>query len=91
MHPRTGEGFPVRFVRWDETKQRMANLVANSPHLQGNFDEHALEQVRALDAIAGYTELGLAKLAEELDAALGEPEPVDGREPCGTDCCWFCW
>jgi hypothetical protein len=23
-HPQTGERFPVRFVDWDETKQRMA-------------------------------------------------------------------
>jgi len=78
-HPQTGERFPVRFVRWDETKQRMANLVANNPHLQGNFDEHALAQVRALEAIAGYTEIGLAKLAEELRAALGESDPADGN------------
>lgn len=79
VHPKTGERFPVRFVRWDAVKQRMANLVANNPHLQGNFDDHALAQVHALEAITGYTEMGLAKLAEELQAALGEPEPADGN------------
>jgi len=79
VHPKTGERFPVRFVRWDATKQRMANLVANNPHLQGNFDDHALAQVRALEAIAGYTEMGLAKLAEELATVLGEPKPADGN------------
>ncbi len=36
-HPTTGERFWVRFVDWDETKHRIANLVANNPELQGEF------------------------------------------------------
>jgi len=36
VHPKTGERFPVRFVRWDPVKQRMANLAANSPHLRAS-------------------------------------------------------
>src|SRR5450631_1105848 len=45
VHPKTGERFPVRFVRWDPVKQRMANLAANSPHLQGEFSEAAIDQL----------------------------------------------
>lgn len=67
VHPKTGERFSVRFVRWDATKQRMANLVANNPHLQGDFTEDAIEQARALEDEAHFHELQLDKLiaAEE--------------------------
>lgn len=37
QHPKTGERFSVRFVDWDETKQRLGNLTANNPHIQGAF------------------------------------------------------
>lgn len=79
VHPKTAERFPVRFVRWDETKQRMANLVANNPHLQGEFDNQALDQLRELEDEIGFAEMGLAKLAAELQADLPEPEPVEGK------------
>lgn len=79
VHPKTAERFPVRFVRWDETKQRMANLVANNPHLQGEFDNQALDQLRALEDEIGFAEMGLAKLAAELQADMPEPDPVEGE------------
>ena len=78
VHPKTGERFPVRFVAWDETKQRMANLAANSPHLQGEFTEGAIAQLRALEGEANFGALGLDKLVAQLEAEL---EPVEeGKE-----------
>ena len=61
-HPKTGERFPVRFVTWDETRQRMANIVANSPTIAGSFTEDAVEQVRSLEEEAHFNELLLDKL-----------------------------
>jgi DNA modification methylase len=74
VHPRTGERFPVRFVRWDPVKQRMANLAANSPHLQGEFSEAAIDQLRALEHEANFAALGLDRLAAQLEKEL---EPVE--------------
>jgi DNA modification methylase len=87
-HPGTHERFPVRFVRWDQTKQRMANLVANSPFLQGEFTEAAIEQVRSLEDEARFNELQLDKLlaAEEArqrdsESKGGNCDPDDVPEP----------
>jgi DNA modification methylase/ParB-like chromosome segregation protein Spo0J len=90
-HPKTGERFPVRFVDWDETKQRMGNLVANNPAIQGDFTPDALEQVRALQDEINFAELGLAKLTADLEAQLaaerdneakgGNCDPDDVPEP----------
>ncbi len=78
-HPKTKERFPVRMVAWDETRQRMANLVANNPALQGDFTEAAIEQARSLEDEAHFHELQLDKLIAAEEAKLGEPEPVDGN------------
>jgi DNA modification methylase len=78
LHPRTGERFPVRFVRWDEVKQRMANLAANSPHLQGEFSEAAIDQLRALEHEANFAALGLDRLAAQLEKELEQVE--EGKE-----------
>jgi hypothetical protein len=45
VHPKTGDRFPVRFVDWDATKQRLGNLVANNPEIQGEFTEDAVAQL----------------------------------------------
>jgi DNA modification methylase len=89
VHPKTGERFPVRFVAWDETKQRMANLAANSPHLQGEFTEAAIDQLRALEGEANFGALGLDRLVAQLEAELepveegkaGECDPDDVPDP----------
>jgi DNA modification methylase len=86
-HPKTGERFPVRFVRWTETKQRMANLVANNPEIQGEFDERALDQLRALEDQVQFEEIGLRKLLDELneeqvdEAKAGHCDPDEVPEP----------
>lgn len=79
-HPKTGERFPVRFVRWDATKQRMANLVANNPHLQGDFTEEAIDQVRSLEDEAHFLELQLDKLIAD-----GEGDHVPDFQPGSED------
>jgi 3'-phosphoadenosine 5'-phosphosulfate sulfotransferase (PAPS reductase)/FAD synthetase len=81
-HPKTGDRFPVRFVRWDAVKQRMANLVANNPALQGMFTEEVIEQARSLEDEAHFLELQLDKLLAEEEAKL-----ADGGEfrPGGRD------
>jgi ParB-like chromosome segregation protein Spo0J len=85
-HPKTGERFPVRFVRWDATKQRMANIVANNPEIQGTFDERAIDGLRDLEQEVGFEELRLKALLEKMDAEAGvfdagevqPPELADG-------------
>src|ERR1035438_9195002 len=48
-HPKTKERFHVRMVAWDPVRQKLANLVANNPHLQGDFTEDAIDQLRGLE------------------------------------------
>ena len=85
-HPQTGERFPVRFVDWDETKQRMGNLVANNPAQQGDFTLDALEQARALQDETNFAELGLAKLTADLEAQLkAERDNEPGCGHCDPD------
>jgi DNA modification methylase len=79
VHPKTGDRFPVRFVRWDATKQRMANLSANNPALAGEFTEETIDQVRALEDEALFNELQLDKLLAAEEAKQGEPEPSGGN------------
>lgn len=78
-HPKTGDRFPVRFVRWDATKQRMANLVANNPHLQGDFTPEAIEQARSLEDEAHFHELQLDRLIAEEEKRLAQFS-VDGAD-----------
>jgi hypothetical protein len=82
VHPKTGERFPVRFVKWNATKQRMANLVANNDALGGTFTEDAIEQARSLEDEAHFHELQLDKLivAEEAKLVAAGVFDVDGAE-----------
>jgi hypothetical protein len=79
-HPETGDRFRVRFVDWDETKQRMANLVANNPKISGEFTEDALAQLKELEDEAGFELLALDELEKELEAELeGAGSSNDGE------------
>lgn len=90
VHPKTGERFRVRFVDWDEQKQRMANLVANNQHIAGDFTEDAAAQLKELEDVEGFAELELGALEKELGDAMGSfdvdeaaaPDLADGdRQP----------
>lgn len=70
-HPKTGERFRVRFVDWDKTKQRMANLVANNPHIAGEFTEDAVAQLKELEDEEGFADLALDYLEKEFSDSLG--------------------
>ncbi len=66
QHPKTGERFPIRLVDWDPTQQRMANLVANNPEIQGTFTASAIDQLRAVDDDARFQSLVLDELLASL-------------------------
>jgi hypothetical protein len=92
VHPKTGARFSVRVVDWDATKQRAANLVANNPHLQGEFTPDALEQLKAIEDDVDYAGLRLDALQATLEAAVpgsddpaaGNTDPDDVPEPPAT-------
>jgi hypothetical protein len=73
-HPQTGEVFPIRIVSWSLDRQRMANLVANNQHIQGEFTEAALEQLRALDNEALKEALKLLSLETSLAEKFRPPD-----------------
>jgi DNA modification methylase len=87
-HPKTGERFRVRFVDWDATKQRMANLVANNPKISGDYTKDALAQLKELEGEDGFGDMGLDELEKELEEELddagggtdGECDPDDVPE-----------
>lgn len=80
-HPKTGERFHVRIVDWDETTQRMANLTANNPHIQGEFTADAAEQLEALEEEAAFEVLQLGELEKNLAKAADKAaEGSEGAE-----------
>jgi hypothetical protein len=78
-HPKTGERFRVRFVDWDETKQRMANLTANNPRISGDYTETAMAQLKELEGEDGFADLGLDALEKDLAKELGTASGDDGE------------
>jgi ParB-like chromosome segregation protein Spo0J len=82
-HPKTGEIFPIRIVDWDETKHRMAQLVANNPHIQGTYTEDAVEQMGELEAEVGFAEMQLGTLLSQLDKDSGELEEQAAEDESG--------
>jgi hypothetical protein len=87
MKAKTGEEFPVRFVDWDVQKEKLANLAANSPTIQGTFtpdvrtllDELKLEQADEFEALQleGIYALPL-DLNEEFEY-IGEAEDISSN------------
>ena len=79
-----GERFPIRIIKgWSETKEKAANVAANSPLLAGEFTAD-------LDAVIGRVTGDLPDLADilRLDELLSEEadsdggvEPFDVEEP----------
>lgn len=88
LHPRTSERFGIRIVDWDMTTQRMANLVANNPAIQGAFTPDAVEQLRELEGELHFAELGLDALQAQLEKDLAdalEDADNEGGDGDGSD------
>jgi hypothetical protein len=66
LHPKTGEKFPVRFVDWDKTKQRMANLEANNPEVQGEFTDSVVGELQDVSNQIEFAPLLLDNLLTSL-------------------------
>lgn len=66
-HGKTGERFHVRIVDWDETTERMANLVANNPAIQGQFTGAAINQLREMEEHVKFEALQLDSLESALE------------------------
>lgn len=69
-----GEKYPIRIVDWSEDKERLANITANNPAIQGSFTE----QARSI--LDGISETNQKHLLEPLRTAelmkqlpLGKP------------------
>jgi hypothetical protein len=60
-----GHVFPVRFVEWGEYKERLANVVANSPEIAGTFTAKLPEFIGELPA-TGKAELRVQELAASI-------------------------
>ncbi len=79
-HPKTGERFAIRIVRWDIETQRAANLVANNPEIQGEYTDAALDQLAAMEAREDFEALRLEALEETLRDDLDTPAPAPPGE-----------
>lgn len=73
-HPKTKEVFTIRIVDWDPTTERMANLTANNPQIQGDFTEEAAAQLRTLEDEVMFQALALDGLQEDLDREIKKAE-----------------
>jgi hypothetical protein len=73
-HPETHERFAVRLVDWDDTTERLANLTANNPNIQGEFTAEVLEQLREVEDDARYADVELASLEKTLAIAWEDAE-----------------
>jgi len=74
----SGSEWRVRFVDWPEPRERIANLAANAPTIQGEFTEDVDALVAA--AVEAFPELAEELRLEDIEAAVGDdppPEPLD--------------
>lgn len=79
-----GDRFAIRVVEWDEAKERLANVMANNPHVMGDFTRDALDLVNDLNVEFPDLSEGmqLAELLSELklefpEAKKGKRDPDD--------------
>jgi len=78
----TGEKFKVRFVDWDIEKERAANIVANTPTIQGQFtaDVQDLLQQIQVDTPDVFQETRLFDLMPTMESDIFVPsEESDDR------------
>jgi len=80
VDPRTGERFTIRVVRWDEPRHRAAQLLANNPHIRGEYTADAVAQLRALEGQVAFGSGELDKLLDQLADDEKKSEPGKGLE-----------
>lgn len=71
-----GERFPIRVVDWPPSKEKAANLAANSPLLAGEFISGVEDIIK--DIVGDMPDLANALRFPELDIPLGQIEPKPG-------------
>jgi DNA modification methylase len=69
-----GERFKVRVVDWDETKEKAANVAANSPRIAGDFTEDLLPLLEEIKI--DLPDLAVDLRLEELKIDLDGVSPV---------------
>lgn len=74
VNPKTKERFSIRIVRWELEKHRAAQLVANNPHIQGEYTGEVVAQLRELEESVMFAATGLAELQRQVDKELAEVE-----------------
>jgi len=83
----TGERFPVRVVDWDDERERLANVAANSPHIAGLFDQAKLDAVLSgIDSSQLFKPLRLDRLLRQrTPPAVEIPEIYEVLVECATE------
>jgi DNA modification methylase len=74
-----GKTYPIRVVDWPESKEKAANVAANSPAIAGEFTDGLADIVRELKL--AEPDLSEALLFDELDTASGGGKDVVEDEP----------
>lgn len=83
----TGEKFRVRFVSWDIEKERAANIVANTPTIQGEFTTDVQDILKSIqiDTPDVFKETRLLELMPTPEIEIQEPtsesEEEENRTP----------
>lgn len=92
-----GERFPMRVVDWPAAKEKAANLVANNPHIAGQFTEGLSTILAELDTELPDLVKGLRLDALKLDLPMipADNQQIDEQKLAETqhECpkCGFKW
>jgi DNA modification methylase len=77
-----GSTLSYREVDWAINKEKAANITANNPNIQGNWDLLKLEPLlKELEGFSGFDLLRLNTLADELSFDLLEEQPEEDFNP----------
>lgn len=83
IHTPDGERFAVRVVDWPIEKEKAANIAANNPHIEGDFNQELDELIDELsgDLPELVVDLRIDELLPSLDAdMLPDEEPLEGPQ-----------
>jgi hypothetical protein len=90
IHTPAGDRFAVRVVEWPLEREKMANVVANNPHIAGEFTEELaplLNELRETDLADLLEPLAMDKLLDG-DEEKGPSLPAEAYEvivTCGSE------